>query len=231
MLKLKLQYFSHLMWITDSLENTLKLGKIEGRRRSGRGGWDSWMASQSQWTWIWASSRRWWRTGKPDVLQSMGSQRVGHDWETEQQNQEAGKWKQKASFCELVFMKHNILPTMSPRREHSYPGDFLLPSFPEGRWTIPWQALTHLGRCSSDFLQHMSAFAELLRPKQQPSLWSWHSYRSILICPQIIITRVCLPNNWELPTCLSWTLLNTSRMKNSIFIYDYKITRHTYYPQ
>ena len=45
--------------------------------------WDGWMASPSQWTWVWASSRSWWRTGKPGVLQSMGSQRVGHDWATE----------------------------------------------------------------------------------------------------------------------------------------------------
>ena len=37
-----------------------------------------------QWTWVWANSRRWWRTGKPGMLQSMGSQRVGHDWATEQ---------------------------------------------------------------------------------------------------------------------------------------------------
>ena len=42
------------------------------------------MASPSQWTWAWASSGRWWRTGKPGMLQSMGSQRVGHDWATEQ---------------------------------------------------------------------------------------------------------------------------------------------------
>ena len=43
------------------------------------------MASLTQWTWVWASSGRWWRTGKPGVLQSMGSQRVWHDWATEQQ--------------------------------------------------------------------------------------------------------------------------------------------------
>ena len=45
---------------------------------------DGWMASPTQWTWVWASSGRWWRTGKPGVLQSMGSQRVGHncDWTT-----------------------------------------------------------------------------------------------------------------------------------------------------
>ena len=53
-----------------------------GRRRGGRG-WDGWMASLTWWTWVWASSGSWWWTGKPGVLRSMGSQRVGHDWETE----------------------------------------------------------------------------------------------------------------------------------------------------
>ena len=64
---------------------TLMLGGIGGRRRRGQRGWDGWMASPTQWTWVWASFRRWWRTGKPGGLQSMGSQRVGHNWEAEQQ--------------------------------------------------------------------------------------------------------------------------------------------------
>ena len=46
-------------------------------------GWDSWMASPTWWTWVWASSGSWWWTGRPGVLQFMGSQRVGHDWATE----------------------------------------------------------------------------------------------------------------------------------------------------
>ena len=79
MLKLKLQYFGHLMQRTDSLE-TLVLGKIEGRRRRGWQRWDGWVASPTWWTRIWVSSGIWWWTGKPGMLQSMGSQRVGHDW-------------------------------------------------------------------------------------------------------------------------------------------------------
>ena len=46
-------------------------------------GWEGWMASPTQWTWVWVSSESWQRTGRPDVLQSMGSRRVGHDWATE----------------------------------------------------------------------------------------------------------------------------------------------------
>ena len=45
-------------------------------------GWDGWMASPTQWAWVWVSSGSWWRTGKPGMLQSMGSQRVGHEWAT-----------------------------------------------------------------------------------------------------------------------------------------------------
>ena len=47
-------------------------------------GWDGWMASPTQWTWVWASSRRWWRTEKPGMLQFTGSLRIRHDWATEQ---------------------------------------------------------------------------------------------------------------------------------------------------
>ena len=83
MLKLKLRYFGHLMWRTDSLEKTLMLGKIEGRGRRGRQRMRWRMASPTQWTWVWASSQSWWWTGKCGVLQSMWLQRViGHDWMT-----------------------------------------------------------------------------------------------------------------------------------------------------
>ena len=56
----------------------LKVGG-EGDNRE----WDAWMASLTQWTWVWVNSGSWWWTGRPGVLQSLGSQRVGHDWATE----------------------------------------------------------------------------------------------------------------------------------------------------
>ena len=121
--RLKLQYFGHLMWRTDSLEKTLMLGKIEGSRRRDNRGWDGWMASPTQWTWVCANSRsslvarmvkslptvretQVWSLGQKDPLekemathssilawkipwteelgklQSMGLQRVTHDWAT-----------------------------------------------------------------------------------------------------------------------------------------------------
>ena len=83
MLKLKLQYFGHLMWRVDSLEKTLCW---EGLWAGGEGddrGWDGWMASLTRWMWVWVNSRSWWWTGRPGMLRFMGSQRVGHDWAIE----------------------------------------------------------------------------------------------------------------------------------------------------
>ena len=58
----------------------------ERLREGGEGedrGWDGWMASLTQWTWVWVNSGSWWWTGRPGVLWFIGSQRVGHDWATE----------------------------------------------------------------------------------------------------------------------------------------------------
>ena len=85
MLKLKLQYSGHLM------RRAYSLGKKNNRcwerlKVGGEGddrGWDGWMASPTRWTWVWASSGSWWWTGRPGLLQSTESQRVGHDWATE----------------------------------------------------------------------------------------------------------------------------------------------------
>ena len=91
MLKLKLQYFGHLMWRADSFEKTLMLGKIDGGRRRG---WQRirWLdASPTQWTWVWVNSGSWWWTGRPGVLQSMRSQRVRHDWATQLNSNESSE--------------------------------------------------------------------------------------------------------------------------------------------
>ena len=83
MLKLKLQYSGHLMWRVDLFEKTLMLGKLRAGGEGDDRRWDGWMASPTQWIWIWVDSGSWWWTGRPDVLQFMGSQRVGHEWATE----------------------------------------------------------------------------------------------------------------------------------------------------
>ena len=75
-LKLKLQYFGHLMqrpWCWE----TLKAGERDNR------GWDGWMASLTQWIWIWVNSGSWWWKRRPGMLHSKRLQRVRHDWATE----------------------------------------------------------------------------------------------------------------------------------------------------
>ena len=65
-------YFGHLMRRVDSLEKTLMLGGIGGRRRRGDRGWDGWTASLTRWAWVWVNSGSWWWTGRPGVLRFMG---------------------------------------------------------------------------------------------------------------------------------------------------------------
>ena len=69
---------SWLIWRDPDAGKDLRMGG-EGDDR----GWDGWMASLTQWTWVWVNSGSWWWTGRPGVLQFMGSQRVGHNWVTE----------------------------------------------------------------------------------------------------------------------------------------------------
>ena len=67
-------------WLTGK---TLMPGKLKAGGEGDNKGWDDWMASLTQWTWVWARSGIWWWTGKYGMLQSMRSKRVGHNWVTE----------------------------------------------------------------------------------------------------------------------------------------------------
>ena len=75
--------------------------RLKAGGEGGNRGWDGWMASQTQLKWVWANSRRWWWTGKPDVLQSMGSQWVRHNWATEQQQIEKKELLSKLFLAEI----------------------------------------------------------------------------------------------------------------------------------
>ena len=77
-----------ILWPPDAEEPTHLKGlwcwqRLKAGGEGDNRGWNGWMASSSQWIWVWVSSRNWWWTGRPDVLQSMGSQWVAHDWATE----------------------------------------------------------------------------------------------------------------------------------------------------
>ena len=77
-------------------------------------GWDGWMASLTQWTWVWVNSGSWWWTGKPGVLQSMGSQRVGHDWATELKwTEPTSEWLAFPFYLFFYFDYNNLLINVS----------------------------------------------------------------------------------------------------------------------
>ena len=100
MLKLKLQYFGHLTLKLTHLKTPWcwerwKVGE-EGDDR----GWDGWMASLTQWTWVWVNSGSWWWTGRPGVLQSMGSQ----------------SWRWLSDWNELIPTKHTHTHTHTHTR-------------------------------------------------------------------------------------------------------------------
>ena len=158
-LKLKLQYFGHLMWRTDSLEKTLMLGKTEdGRRR----GWQRirWLGGITDMMDMSLSgSKSWWWTGKAGVLQSMGSQRVGHDWVTELNWGQIRKasWKKWCSNWFLKLARKRIQDgkeeggqgTRSSSRTNAslYLSSsyllsstfFLIPSLAEATWPASWE--------------------------------------------------------------------------------------------
>ena len=93
MLKLKFQYFGHLMRRVDWLEKTLMLGGIGAGEEGDDRGWDGWMATLTRWIRVWVNSGSWWWTGRPGMLQFMGWQRIGHDWATEL------NWLYPIQFC------------------------------------------------------------------------------------------------------------------------------------
>ena len=81
----------------------------EGLGAGGEGdnrGWDAWISSLTRWTWVWVNAGIWWWTGRPGVLRFMGSQRLGHDWETELH------WTEEPSSLKQRGTKHRKLNTM-----------------------------------------------------------------------------------------------------------------------
>ena len=82
-LKLNFQYFGHLMRKLTHLKSPWCWERLRAGGEGDDRGWDGWMASLTRWTWVWVNSGNWWWTGRPGMLQSMGSQRIGHNWVTE----------------------------------------------------------------------------------------------------------------------------------------------------
>jgi len=117
MLKLKLQYFGHLMQSADSLKKTLMLGKIEGKRRRGRQRMRCLDGITNSMDMGWVDSGSWWWTGTPGMLWFMGLQRVGHDWATEL------NWTESAyiyiyTFSSVTNSKFAYFPSWTPNTGH-----------------------------------------------------------------------------------------------------------------
>ena len=138
MLKLKLQYFGHLMQIFTHLKipwcwEILKAGEGDNR------GWDGWMETLTQWTWVWVNSRSWWWTGRPDVLQFMGSQRVGHNWAIELNWTWSIDWIQFWSKSQSYFMYiyQPILKFTQKAKDNWKPKTILMEKNKVGKVTHP----------------------------------------------------------------------------------------------
>ena len=138
-LKLKLQYFGHLIegpthWKKPWCWERLRAGEGDDRE------WDGWMASLTQGTWVWASSRRQWKTGKPGLLQSMELQRVRHEWVTEQQSEVKVKLLSRVwLFGTPWTVAYQVPPSMGFSRQEYWsglpfpsPGDLLHPGIEPG---------------------------------------------------------------------------------------------------
>ena len=96
-------------------------------------GWHGWMASPTQWTWVWVDSGSWWWTGEPGMLQSMGSQTVGHDWATEL------NWTKERQFIQnRIYMVNQI--TITPNV--SFQVSKLIQQRSSG-WGMGWNCLNY----------------------------------------------------------------------------------------
>ena len=94
------------MWRADSFEKTLMWERLKARREGDDRGWDGWMASPTQRAWVRVNSGSWWWTGRPGVLQSMGSWRVGHNWATELTEQLS--WKNQLCLQDILATPNSV---------------------------------------------------------------------------------------------------------------------------
>ena len=112
----------------------------EGDDRGGNG----WMASLTQWTWVWVNSGSWWWTGRAGVLQSMGSHRVGYDWVTKlswtELNWANGCDDHILHFAAVAAKSLQSCPTLCDPRDGSPPGS-LIPGILQAR-TLEWVAIS-----------------------------------------------------------------------------------------
>ena len=126
-LRLKLQYLATWYKEPTHWKRPGCWERLKAKGEQGDRGRDGCMASPIQWTWVWASSGRWWRTGNPDVLQFMKLQRTGHDLATEHRQQSwtastseslrtPGQWSGHSYYCTVRTMHSHSRNTPQPTK-------------------------------------------------------------------------------------------------------------------
>ena len=134
------------------------LEKTDGRRRQGQQTIRWLMASPTGWTWVWASSGSWWGTGKPGMLQSMGLQRVGHDWATELRHCTSDTLTYLFSSNHVMIFNCSLLVFMiyRPLLQLSSPSWIFFPTFTNNTWICHFRCLLHSVTCQwCGMLQYM----------------------------------------------------------------------------
>ena len=154
-------------------------------------GWDGWMASPTQWTWVWVSSGSWWWTGRPGVLQSMGPQRVRHDWAAKL------SWMDDSDPWERTFF------LVTGNLFFFYSGIFKV-------FLIP--GATHLTGCVNIHeMHHSSTNSFSVRPRAESSSLSHlkRKFSSLISFIMLPLSPPWTPLEWY---CFSWIWLPNSRL-------------------
>ena len=169
MLKLKLKYFGHLRQRT-LLKRPWWWERLKAEGKRDNRGWDGRMASLTEQTWVWVSSRSWWWTGKPSVLQSMRLQRVGHDWATEL------NWTE--CLPSFIFKKSSQ--------------DSLPP------WSSLLALLDITAKLHDEFASTFLSFHASHLLSQFPQEWLLPSVIQRLLLSKLPMTSMCLSHSWAL---------------------------------
>ena len=151
MLKLKLQYSGHLMWELTHWKRPWSWERLKPGGEGDDRGWDGWMAPPTRWTWVWASSRSWWWTGKPGMWQSMGSQSQTRlrDWTELSQSVH--------TVAVLLHTKYRWVGTLSTWKSGPIP--------------LPFSGRVDLG--STESLQGRTLFRVALSFPAEGETWAW----------------------------------------------------------
>ena len=143
-------------------------GKDWGGGEDNRG-WDGWMASPTQWTWVWVNSRNWWWTGRPGVLRFMGSQKVKHDWEIELNWTKANNFSMEKKLKQFLMKITVITLEIIPVQFSSVTQSCLTLCDPMNRSTPGLPVHQQLPECTQTHVHWVGDAIQLPHPLSSPS--------------------------------------------------------------